>query len=247
MSDAPRQSSRPGQQQRRHCGHELCAVDQGQALLGGERDRLEPGGGEGLGPTEAPSLDRRFALADQWQRKVSERREVAARSDGSSGRDPGHDARVEHRYEQVDRLDTRTRVALCERVRPKQHRGADNLVRVRLADAAGVTAQQPQLELLRLLGRNGLGDEAPESRVDAVGVVADLGLEKRPRCGDAAPALLTEERRPPFDRDLPHIGDRQVLARQLDSVRHAASLVRARFDEDRLATGCDPRGGQRNL
>ena len=102
-----------------------------------------------------------------------------------------------------------------------------------------------------MLGRDRLGHEPPEAGVDAVRVVADLCLEKGPRRGDPATSLLPEARRTPLDCDLPYVGDRQVVARELDSVRHAASLVGvAADDRDRLsrAGGVESRcGGQRDV
>ena len=44
--------------------------------------------------------------------------------------------------QQLDGLDLRARVPLRERVGAQQHRGTHDVVRIRLADAAGVAAQQ---------------------------------------------------------------------------------------------------------
>ena len=115
----------------------------------------------GSSPTRAERLPARqplavepgLALADERQREVRERREVAARADRAAARHVGRTPRFEALDEQLDHLDARARVALRERVRAQQHRGAHDLGRVRIADAARVAAKQPQLELLgQLLG-----------------------------------------------------------------------------------------------
>ena len=100
-------------------------------------------------PGEELAVDPRLALADERQREVRERREVAARADRAAGRDVREDAAVEALDEQLDGLDARARAALRERVRAQQHRRAHDLARVRLADAARVAAQQAELELVR--------------------------------------------------------------------------------------------------
>src|SRR4029078_2335389 len=129
-----------------------------------------------------------------------------------------------HAEGELVRLDARPPEALGERVRAKEHRRADDLVRVRVADAACVAAEQSQLQVGSLLRRDRLRDEPPEAGVDAVGVVADLRLEKGTRRGRSRPPRLSERRRTPGDRDVPDVRDRKVLPGQLDSVRHGASL-----------------------
>ena len=101
-------------------------------------------------PVKPLAVEPRLALADERQREMRERREVAARRRpsralGTTGRTP----RSRQREQQLDGLDPRARVALRERVRAQEHRGADDLVRIRVADAARVAAQQPELELAR--------------------------------------------------------------------------------------------------
>ena len=76
-----REPPRPHERERGHRGHELRAVDQREALLRREPHRLEPGRGERLGAAQQRALEPRLALADERQRQVGERREVAARAD----------------------------------------------------------------------------------------------------------------------------------------------------------------------
>ena len=111
-------------------------------------------------------------LADERQREMRERREVAARADRAAARHDRQHAAVEALEQQLDELGPRAGAALGERVRAQQHRRADDLVRIRLADPAGVAAQEAELELLGQLLRDRLRDEAAEAGVHAVGVLA---------------------------------------------------------------------------
>ena len=160
---------------------------------------------------------------------MRERREVAAGADRAAARHARQHAAVEALEQQLDRLDARARVALRERVRAQEHRRAHDLVRVRLADAAGVAAQEPELELLGQLLRDRARDEAAEARVDAVGVLlaAVRGLLDELAGGaHALPRRVGERDRAGVDGDLPDVLERQIVARQRPALDHAASLSR---------------------
>src|SRR5438094_6216531 len=83
----PREPVRPDEAERPHCGHELRPVDERQPLLRLEHGRLEPDLDERVAAGEALPVDPGLALADERQRQVCERREVAARADRTSTRD----------------------------------------------------------------------------------------------------------------------------------------------------------------
>src|SRR5436190_1927230 len=103
-----------------------------------------------------PSSSRRMLAAEAcWPRSGrSAWSQVTARADGASAGDVRHEPTVQAREQELDGLDARTGIALRERVRAQQHRGAHDLVGVRLAHAARMTAEQSQLQLARLLGRD---------------------------------------------------------------------------------------------
>ena len=90
--------------QRRDAGHHLRAVDQREAFLRAERDRLEPGALERDGARQTLAAIERLALADQRERHVRERREIAAGADRALARHDRRDAALEHRDDQVERL-----------------------------------------------------------------------------------------------------------------------------------------------
>ena len=212
-------------------GHELGAVHERKPFLRLQPDRLEAGLLERLASREPPPFEGGLALADQRQREVGERSEVAARADGAAARHVRQHAAVEALHEQLDRHRARARVALRQRVGAEEHRGAHDLVRVRLADPAGVTAQEAELELFGQLLGNRARDEAAEAGVDAVGVLlaAVRGLLDELAGGAHAPARGVREcDRPGVDGDLPDVGEREIVARQRPALDHAASLSRTR-------------------
>ena len=180
-------------------------------------------------PGRRVALEGGLALADQRQREVRERREVAAGADGAAARHMRQHAAVEALDEQLDRDRPRARVALRQRVRAQQHRRADDLVRVGLADPAGVAAQEAELELLGQLLGDRARDEAAEAGVDAVGVLLAAVRGLLDELAGRAHALarrVREADRPGVDGDLPDVGERQIVARQRLALDHAASLSR---------------------
>ena len=171
---------RPHEPERRDRRHELRPVDQREPFLRLQSHRLESRRSERLGPRHPDALEHRLALTDERQRQMRERCEIAARTDRPARRHVRDDPGVEDGEEQLDRLDARAGVALCDRVRAQHHRGAHDIVGVRLADAARVTAEQSQLKLLGLVVRDRLGDEPSEASVDPVGVLTPELVEERP-------------------------------------------------------------------
>ena len=116
----------------------------------------------------ASVADRRVPFADQHERQVRQRREVAARADRSAARHDRMDARVERVDQPIERRAPDARVALREHVRAQRHHRAHGARRQRLADARRVAAQQVPLELAERVSRNlDLGQRA-EAGVDAV-------------------------------------------------------------------------------
>ena len=121
-------------------------------------------------------------------------------------------------------------VPFGQRVRPQQHRRADDLVVVRLADAARVRTEQAELQLLGQLFRDGTRDEAAEPGVDAVRVLARAvgrALDELPRDAHLRAGGVGQRSRIAVDRDGPDVGDREVVAGEADrgALGHGASLA----------------------
>ncbi len=163
-------------------------------------DRLEAGGVERVASGHDARIvaDRRVAFADQHQRQVRERREVAAGADRPAARHARVHAAVEQREQQLERRAPDAGEALRQDVGAQRHRRAHGADRQRLADAGGVAAQQIQLQRAERVARNrGLGERA-EAGVDAVDrlVAGRLAIDDRARRVDArarrpAPARLS--------------------------------------------------------
>ena len=92
----PREPARPDERERALRSHELRAVDQRQALLGDQPHRLEPGAPQRVAAGQQLALVPRLALADERQRQVRERREIARGSDRPARRHPRQNAAFRH-------------------------------------------------------------------------------------------------------------------------------------------------------
>ena len=227
----PCQPSRPHEPEREHRRHELGAVDEREPLLRRQLHGLETDPRERVGARQSFAFDPCLALADERQREMRERREVARGADRASARHVRQHASVEEREEQLDGLDPSPRVPLRERVRAEEHRRADDLGGIRVTDAAGVRAEQSQLQLGGLLFRDRDGNEAAESGVDAVGVLAAPvrgALDELAGCTHPLPCLVGQLDAGSIDRHRPDVVNGQVVAREADRrpLRHHASLGR---------------------
>ena len=164
----------------------------------------------------------RLSFTDQRQGEMREWREVAARPDGAAARHARDHAALEAPEQKLDRLDARTRRAFRERVGAEDHRGADDLAGVRLADAAGVAPQQPQLQLLGQLFGDGLRDEPAEAGVDPVGVLARAvrgAFDQLTRCAHLRARLVGERDAGFAVGDRAHVFDPEIVPGQADRGR----------------------------
>ena len=191
--------------------------------------RLETGSRERVRAGQPLALEPGLPLADERQRQMRERREVTGRPDRAAARHDRQHSAVEEREQQFDRLHACARVAFRQRVRAQEHRRADDLVGVRVADPARVGAKQPKLQLGGLFLRDGDRDEAAEAGVDAVGVLAAAVRRAFHELAGGAhllPRLVGELGARSFDRHRPDVVDAQVVARKADRrpLRHDASL-----------------------
>ena len=168
--------------------------------------------------TFVPSADRRVAFADQDEREVGKRREVATRADRATARD----ARMHIAVEQLDQLFERAAanagVTLREDVRPQQHGRTHGAHRQRFADAGGMASQQIQLKRAQRAGWNrGLGKRS-ESRVDAVDGFAAGGhaVDDNPRRVHARRRVSRQSDAYTFVRNREQLGERQGGAVEQD-------------------------------
>ena len=125
--------------------HQVRAVDEREALLGLERDRREAGARRAprRRAARSPSTSR-LALADEHERDVRQRREVARRADRALGRHHGHDAALEHRQQQLDDLLAHARVPAPQR-RGEQQRASRARPRPAAARPAPTACERTRL------------------------------------------------------------------------------------------------------
>ena len=215
--------------ERAHRGHELRAVDQREALLGDQPDRARgrPRASASAAGTRTPSNHASPSPTSGSARCASGARSPLAPTEprlGTYGSTPA----VQALEQQLDGLDARARVPLRQRVRAQQHRGTHDLRCIRISDAAGVGAKQPQLQLLRELLGDRLRDESAEAGVDPVGVLpraVGCTLDELPRAPHLLARIVAERCVTSFDRDVPDVVDGEVLAGQPARVEHAETLA----------------------
>ena len=224
-----RQAPRAHEPERAERRHELRPVDEREPLLRLQRHRCETGSLERVPARQAFAVEPRLTLPDEREREMCERSQVAAGTDRASARHDRQDAPVEALEQELDELRARAGASLGERVGAQEHRRPHDLVGIGVADPTGVAPQQAQLELLRQLLRNGLGDEAPEAGVDAVRVLAAPvrgPVDNLPGSVHLRARRVRENGPRTSDGHCPDVVDRQVVARQGVLRDHRPSLTR---------------------
>jgi len=152
----------------RERGRDLRAVDQRQAFLGRQRERREADRAQRRVGRHALAVLPELALADQRQRQVGERRQVARGADRALRGDPRHQARVQHRQQRVDHLLAHARRAARQAAGLEGQRQPHHRRGKRRPDAHAVRADQVELQPVELVGRDARAGELAEAGVDAV-------------------------------------------------------------------------------
>jgi hypothetical protein len=155
-----------------HGEHAVGAVDEGEALLLREDDRLDAGGGDRVGRGQDVVADADGALAHDGERRVRERRQVARATERPELADDRRDAGVQQRGVGLGGDAAHAGAAGEQCLQPQQHEAADHLPLDLRAGARGVRPDQAALQLGAPLRRDVPGRERPEAGGDAVhGVV----------------------------------------------------------------------------
>ena len=124
----------------------MCAVDEGEPLLGGQLDGSESRSRERLRSVHPLPAERRLALADEYEREVRERGQISRRSDRAPAGDHGHDLALEQPEHQLHQLGSRARVTPAQGGGEQQQHAAHHLVLERGTRAHGVGAQEIDLQ-----------------------------------------------------------------------------------------------------
>ena len=201
--------------ERANPGHELGPVEQRQAFLCLQLDRLERGARQRLGSAaRAGTVDGRLALPDEHERDVGQRREVARRAETATRRDDRMDRRVQHRDEEVDDLDSHAGEPDRQGVRPKEEHRPHDVIGQRVADAGGMGADEIALEGRRLRGVDARIGQISEAGGDAIDscAVGHEPLDHGPRRTHPIRRCGFELDGPSAPRDLDDVIDGEVPA-----------------------------------
>ena len=163
------QAPEVGQGQHEHAEDAVGPVDQGQALLGPEDDRGQPGRGQrvGGGPQRAVGVAH-LTLADEHQRGLGQGRQVTARPERAVLVDDRRQAGVEEGQQPVRHLRPGARAPHGQAAGPQQDHGPDHLPLDLGTHAGGVGADERQLQLGRPLDRDARGGQRAEAGRHAV-------------------------------------------------------------------------------
>ncbi len=122
--------------ERQERGHRLGAVHQPEPFARRETHRREPGVQQRLGGGNETAGAAHPAAAEERQREMGERCEIAARADRATARHLRQQVMVEERQELVDEQGPHARMPFGQRVRPQDEHAAHGGVREGLADPA---------------------------------------------------------------------------------------------------------------
>ncbi len=151
---------------------DLGAVDQRQPFLGRQHHRLDAGVFQCRHCRHDFAVDAHIAFAQQRQRHVRQRRQIAGRADRSLGRNHRHDAGIDQCDHAIDHQCPDTGKTTRQAGDLHQHDQAHDGIAERLAGADRMRQDQVALQFLQLIvGDAGLGQDA-ETGVDAVGRIA---------------------------------------------------------------------------
>ena len=190
--------------------HELCAVEQRQALFAFESDRFPSHGLEHLRRGDDLAVHLHLSEAQQREREVGQRGEVARSAERALLIDQREDRAVVHLYQALHRGGLHARIAVAERLDLGEKHEPDNLGGDTLAHAAGVGHDQIALERGELVGGDGDVAERAESGGDAVDrflLRGHLVVEILAAAGDACACVVAEGERYAAGDDLLHAVD----------------------------------------
>ncbi len=219
------QCFRRKQRQRAHSQHGLRAIDQRDGFLGFQYQRLDLRPLQRLRAGNAHAfLVEALAFADQRQRQMRQRSQIAARAHASLRRHNRSDAAVEHLAERVDDDGPHAGVALGERVGPQQHHGARFRDGQRLAHADRVRAHQVDLQFANLVAGDAHVAQFADAGGDGIGdlVAGDDLVDDGARPVDRLARVGSEKHGAALDRHFAHRFERQIVSVDVECVQEGS-------------------------
>ena len=181
----------------RQRGRHLGAVKQRQTLFRAEHEGFQPNGGQAVARGDQRALDANLAFAQQHQREMSERRQIAGGADGAFFRNAGHHARVKQRKQRVDQRDTHAGMAARQADDFGRHHQTRDVVGQQIAQTHAVRQHQITLQIRKAGGGNLRLRQLAEAGIDAVHHLAggDNLIHGLLRAQDSLLRLLIERER----------------------------------------------------
>jgi hypothetical protein len=167
--------------QRRECGDGgrwLCAVDEREPFFRHQRHRGQRRRRERIasGHDTCVVADGGLAFADQDEREMRQRREIATRANRAAARDSRVHAPVQHFHQQIERAPPDARESFGEHVGAKRHRRADGSRRQKVADSSRMAAKEIQLKRAERVAWDSCFSQRAKTGVDSVDRLVARGL-----------------------------------------------------------------------
>ena len=147
---------------------ELRAVQQRQAFLRAQHQRLQAGIGQCRRRRHADIADQHVANADHRRRHVRERREIAGGADRALAGDHRRQPLGQQRFEQFHGLDPHTGGALRQAAELERHHQPDDRYRHGTADAGGMRQHDVSLQCSKVRGIDPDTGQFAEAGIDPV-------------------------------------------------------------------------------
>ena len=148
--------------------HRLRAIEQGQPLFCFETLRLKFSAGQRFMAFHSFALKKCLAFTNQRQSEMSERSEIAAGADRSFLWNNGANTAIEHLTKHLDDFEPDTAEAERKHVGAQQHHGPHLRLRKRIANSAGMTANEVKLQLSQSVARDANVREFAKARADTI-------------------------------------------------------------------------------
>src|SRR5437762_2836391 len=206
-----------------HGMHRLRAIEQGQPLFCFETLRLKSSAGQRFMAFHSFALKKCLAFTNQSQSEMSERSEIAAGADRSFLWNNGADTAIEHLTKHLDDFEPDTAEAERKHVGAQQHHGAHLGLRKRIANSAGMTANEVKLQLSQSVARDANVREFTKARADTINgrVARDDFFNDFSRGKNTGPSRRGDLNNLMLDRHGCDLDERKLLAVQF----HRHSLI----------------------
>ena len=156
------------ERERAHGGERLRSVEQREAFLGFQADGLDAGALQRDAARHAlPAIDR-FAFADDAERQVGERRQIAGGAHRALRGDHGMNAAIQHERQRLGKHRAHAAIAERQRVGAQGHDDARLRLGERRAEPAGVAAHQIELQAREFVTGDAHFAQFAEAGIDAV-------------------------------------------------------------------------------